>query len=171
MTTPSHQQHQRAGKEISARCAVITLSDTRNEQTDSSGKLIQERLKTAGHRVEFYKIIRDEPAELEQLLNQLLARQDIDAVLTTGGTGISTRDHTIGVVERMLTQPLPGFGELFRMLSWDQIGSSAMMSRAIGGICQGKIVFCMPGSSKAVELAMTKLILPELGHLLFELQK
>ena len=95
----------------------------------------------------------------------------MDAILTNGGTGIARRDHTIAVIERTLTLPLPGFGELFRLLSWEQIGPAAMLSRACGGIAHGKLLFAMPGSTKAVELAMTKLILPEMGHLLFELRK
>jgi molybdenum cofactor biosynthesis protein B len=104
-------------------------------------------------------------------LRQLLDDPSVDAILTNGGTGISRRDQTIGVIERAIEQPLPGFGELFRMLSWDQIGSSAMLSRAAGGIARSKPVFAMPGSTKAVELAMKQLILPELGHLLLELRK
>ena len=104
-------------------------------------------------------------------MTDLLAHPDVDAVLTNGGTGISRRDQTIDVIERLIEQPLPGFGELFRMLSWEQIGSGAMLSRAAGGIVHGKLVFAMPGSTGAVELAMTKLILPEMKHLLRELRK
>jgi molybdopterin adenylyltransferase len=167
----AYDQHIREAAGDAARCAVITLSDTRNETTDTSGRRIRELLTDGGHQISAYRIIPDEAAQLEALLGEFLARQDIDAVLTNGGTGVSRRDRTIEVVERRLDQPLPGFGELFRMLSLEQIGSGAMLSRAVGGIAKGKIIFAMPGSTKAVELAMTKLILPELKHLLHELKK
>jgi molybdopterin adenylyltransferase len=167
----AYEQHKHDAADKVARCAVITLSDTRTEATDTSGKAIRDLLARDGHQVAQYQIIRDEPHELEKLLLDLLVRDSIDAILTNGGTGISKRDQTISVIAKHLDQPLPGFGELFRMLSWEQIGSGAMLSRAIGGIAKGKILFAMPGSTKAVELAMTKLILPELKHLLFELNK
>jgi molybdenum cofactor biosynthesis protein B len=167
----AHEQHRSSSQPLVARCAIITLSDTRSEATDSSGRRIRELLESDGHQVAFYQIIRDEPAELEMLLLDLLARETIDVVLTNGGTGISRRDQTIPLIQKHLTHMLPGFGELFRMLSWQQIGSAAMLSRAIAGIASGKPVFAMPGSTKAVELAMTQLILPELRHLLYELRK
>jgi molybdenum cofactor biosynthesis protein B len=167
----AYEQHVREAASDIARCAVITLSDTRTEATDSSGRTIQELLVAAGHEVSAYRIIPDDAERLHALLAECLARQDLDAILTNGGTGISRRDRTIEVVERHLDQPLPGFGELFRMLSWEQIASGAMLSRAVGGIGKGKIIFAMPGSTKAVELAMTKLILPEMKHLLHELRK
>jgi molybdenum cofactor biosynthesis protein B len=167
----AYKQHQEAADAIVARCAVVTVSDTRTETTDKSGRRLRELLEAEGHRVAHYQIVPDDEAALEPLLALLLARPDIDAVLTNGGTGVSRRDRTIDVVERRLDQPLAGFGELFRMLSWEQIGSGAMLSRAAGGIAGGKPLFAMPGSTAAVELAMTKLILPELKHLLFELRK
>jgi len=167
----SHELHRSSSQPLVARCAIITLSDTRTEATDASGRRIRELLESDGHQISFYQIIRDEPAELEMLLLDLLARQTIDVVLTNGGTGISRRDQTIPLIQKHLTHMLPGFGELFRMLSWQQIGSAAMLSRAIAGIASGKPIFAMPGSTKAVELAMSKLILPELRHLLYELRK
>jgi molybdenum cofactor biosynthesis protein B len=167
----SYDQHIKASHEVVARCAVITLSDTRTAANDKSGDKIRELLLAASHQVTHSQIIKDEPAELQSLLSPLLARDDIDAILTNGGTGISRRDQTVSVVEEFIEQPLPGFGELFRMLSWQQIGSGAMLSRAIGGIAKGKLIFAMPGSTPAVELAMTKLILPEMKHLLHELRK
>jgi molybdopterin adenylyltransferase len=154
-----------------ARCAVVTLSDTRTPDTDKSGRKIQELLREAGHAVADYRLIPDDPQKLQLLLVDLLGRYDVDVVLTNGGTGISRRDQTVGVAERLIEQPLPGFGELFRMLSWEQIGSGAMLSRAVGGVAKGKLLFAMPGSTAAVELAMTKLVLPELKHLLRELRK
>jgi len=167
----SYQEHQQAAAGLAVACAVVTLSDTRTPQTDSSGAAIQRLAGEAGHRVVHYQIVPDEPAEFEKHLTDLIARADVEAILTTGGTGISRRDQTIDVMARRIETTLPGFGELFRMLSWDQIGSGAMLSRAVAGICRGKLLFAMPGSTKAVELAMTKLILPELSHLVRELRK
>jgi molybdenum cofactor biosynthesis protein B len=167
----AHDQHRRSAESIVARCAVITLSDTRTPETDTSGQTIRELLTGAGHTVHTSEILPDEPKRLAAALQVLLDDSDVDAILTNGGTGISRRDQTIGVIERAIEQPLPGFGELFRMLSWNQIGSSAMLSRAAGGIARGKLLFAMPGSTKAVELAMKQLILPELRHLLLELRK
>lgn len=167
----AYESHKQSAKEIVARCAVVTLSDTRTLETDKSGQLIQALLRDDGHEAAAYQVIKDDPAELRPLLDQLLADGDVDAVLTNGGTGIARRDQTIDVVERVIEQPLPGFGELFRMLSWEQVGAGAILSRAVGGIARGKPIFAMPGSSKAVELAMTKLVLPELRHILWELRK
>jgi molybdenum cofactor biosynthesis protein B len=167
----SYEQHQQSSQTVVARCAVITLSDTRNESTDTSGKKIRELLRKAGHTLSHYHIIPDDPAQLAPLIGELLMRNDVDVILTNGGTGISRRDQTIGVIERVIDLPLPGFGELFRMLSYEQIQSGAMLSRAIGGIARGKLIFAMPGSTKAVELAMTKLIIPELKHLIRELTR
>jgi molybdenum cofactor biosynthesis protein B len=166
----SYSQHVKSSKAVVARCAVITLSDTRTIETDTSGKKIIELLASSNHVQADYRILKDDPIALGSSLNELLAREDIDAILTTGGTGISRRDCTIGVIEKMLDQTLPGFGELFRQLSYEQIGSGAMLSRAVAGIAKGKLIFAMPGSTAAVELAMTKLILPELGHLVHQLK-
>ena len=167
----AYDQHSKTSVSIVARCAIVTLSDTRTAETDRSGQRIRELLDAASHAVVHYQIVKDDPGEFDPLLRSLLARDDVDAILINGGTGISKRDQTIQVVERALTQPLPGFGELFRMLSWQQIGSGAMLSRAAGGIAHGKLLFAMPGSTAAVELAMTKLVLPEMKHLLGELRK
>ncbi len=167
----AYEAHIRAGANQIIRAAVLTLSDTRDESTDASGRTIRTLLLEAGHRVAHYSILPDDPSRLRSALDSLLADADVDVILTNGGTGISRRDQTIDVVESLITLPLPGFGELFRMLSWQQIGSGAMLSRAVGGIAGGKPIFAMPGSTKAVELAMTKLILPELGHLVGELRK
>jgi len=172
----SHTEHLQSAKDITARCAVVTLSDTRTQETDTSGQLIRQLLTTAGHAVGRYHLIPDDPEQLTALLDDLLADPGVDAILTNGGTGIARRDQTITAVERRITQPLPGFGELFRMLSWEQVGAAAMLSRATAGIAydangHGKPIFAMPGSTKAVELAMNKLILPNLRHLLYELRR
>jgi molybdenum cofactor biosynthesis protein B len=167
----SYEAHKEISRNITARCAVITLSDTRTIETDVSGKTITQLLVQSNHSVVFHEVLKDQPEALEECLRGLLERSDVDAILTTGGTGISRRDQTIGVVDSLIEQPLPGFGELFRLLSYQQIGSGAMLSRASGGIAKGKLIFAMPGSPAAVELAMTELILPELRHLLHQLRK
>jgi molybdenum cofactor biosynthesis protein B len=161
--------HQSAGDR--GRCAVVTLSDTRTPETDKSGRRIQELLGGAEHAVTHYQIIPDDPVQLEAVLGTLLGDATLDIILTTGGTGISKRDQTIAIIEKIIQSPLPGFGELFRMLSYQEIGSGAMLSRALAGISGGKLIFAMPGSTGAVELAMTRLVLPELKHLLHELRK
>lgn len=171
-SSSSYEEHQSAAQPIVARCAIVTLSDTRTPATDKSGARIRELLESDGHVVSDHQIIPDDPDRLGVTLDALLSRDDVDAILTTGGTGISRRDATVPVIENLIAQPLPGFGELFRMLSWEQVGSGAMLSRAIAGITKsGKLIFAMPGSTKAVELAMTKLIVPEIRHILRELRK
>jgi molybdopterin adenylyltransferase len=170
-TSMGYREHHASAESLIARCAIVTLSDTRTVETDQSGATIKRLVESAGHLVTHYQIIPDDPRELETLLEMLLGITDVDAILTSGGTGISRRDQTIAAVERLIDLPLSGFGELFRMLSWSEIGSSAMLSRALGGVSRGKLIFAMPGSTPAVELAMTKLILPEIQHLVHELRK
>lgn len=167
----SYSKHVEEGQSQRARAAIITLSDTRSAETDKTGLALRRALESAGHEIASYEVIKDEPKTLRDAMDRLLNDESIDAIFTNGGTGISNRDQTIDVIETLIDKPLPGFGELFRMLGWEQIGSGAMLSRAVGGIARGKIVFAMPGSTKAAELAMSKLILPELGHLLHELRK
>lgn len=152
-------------------CGVVTVSDTRTEETDKSGQLIKEVLQAAGHRIQAYHIIKDEPNEIRPLLEKLLARSDLEALIINGGTGIARRDVTFDVVSTMVEKLIPGFGELFRLLSHQEIGSAAMLSRAMAGTVGDKVVFSMPGSSGAVRLAMEKLILPEMGHIVYELRK
>ncbi len=167
----AYEQHQHDASQIVAHCAILTLSDTRTSDTNTSGILIRQLLEQDHHQVICYEIIPDDPTRIESSLDTLLSRPDIDTIITNGGTGISRRDNTIPLIQQLLDSPLPGFGELFRMLSYQQIGSGAFLSRALAGVSRGKIVFALPGSSKAVELAMTKLILPEIRHLLHELRK
>ncbi|HEY8751640.1 MAG TPA: MogA/MoaB family molybdenum cofactor biosynthesis protein [Tepidisphaeraceae bacterium] len=167
----AYSDHVRDANDLVVRCAVITLSDTRTPETDKSGQRITELLKEHGHHIAHYQLICDEPADLRALLTRLLTLPDLDAIITNGGTGISRRDSTIEVVESLLAQSLRGFGELFRMLSYQEIGSGAMLSRAVGGTTGGKLLFALPGSTGAVDLAMRKLILPELKHLVHELHK
>ncbi|MDH4121643.1 MAG: MogA/MoaB family molybdenum cofactor biosynthesis protein [Deltaproteobacteria bacterium] len=152
-------------------CAVLTISDTRTEETDTSGRKIQDMLKAAGHPVSMYHILPDEPTRILALVHQGLAREDVWAVILNGGTGLSVRDVTFEALNGIIEKPLPGFGELFRMLSYQDIGPAAMLSRAMAGATRGKVIFSVPGSTKAVELAMEKLILPQLGHVVHELRR
>jgi molybdopterin adenylyltransferase len=150
---------------LAVNCAVITVSDTRSVETDSSGQLIQSLLQNAGHRVVDYALVRDEPTQIQERLQTLCQRSDLDALIFNGGTGIAPRDTTYDAIARSLDKTLPGFGELFRWLSYSEIGSRAIASRAVAGVCQSKLVFSIPGSTAAVRLAVEQLILPELRHL------
>jgi molybdenum cofactor biosynthesis protein B len=163
----SHTDH-RATSPASIRCAVVTVSDTRTVDTDTGGAAIVSLLGEQGHVVVDRAIVRDEPATLRELLDTLLSRDEVQVVITTGGTGITSRDGTFEVVTGLLEKTLTGFGELFRMLSYQEIGAAAMMSRATAGIARRRILIALPGSPHAVNLAMTKLVLPELGHLVRE---
>lgn len=151
--------------------AVLTVSDTRTVETDTSGALIVALAETAGHRVVERAIVPDEPDAMRPLLQGFAARDEIHAVLVTGGTGISPRDQTFETVSALLTKPLPGYGELFRMLSFGEIGPACMLSRALGGLMGRTVLLVMPGSRAAVQLAMSRIILPELPHLVREARK
>lgn len=151
--------------EVLVSCAVITVSDSRTRETDKSGQLIHQFLQNAGYPILEYQIIQDEPQEITKLLKKLGQISELDACILNGGTGIAPRDTTYDTLEQLLEKTLPGFGEIFRALSYDEIGSRAIASRAVAGVYQGKLIFSVPGSSPAVKLAMEKLILPELAHL------
>jgi molybdopterin adenylyltransferase len=155
---------------VSINCAVITVSDTRVAETDRSGQLLQQHLQKAGHLLVIYQILKDEPQQIQSTLVALCQRSDLEVIILNGGTGIAPRDTTYDAIERLLDKVLPGFGELFRWLSYQEIGSRAIASRAIAGVCRGKLVFSLPGSTNAVELAVERLILPELVHLVGQLQ-
>jgi molybdopterin adenylyltransferase len=155
----------------SVRCAVVTISDTRTLETDRGGQLIVELLSAAGHEVTGRQIVRDDPREIEPLVRKLADPAATDAVLLTGGTGIAARDRTFETISGLLDKSMPGYGELFRMLSYSDIGPAAMLSRAIGGVVNKVVVLTMPGSVAAVGLAMEKLIVPEIGHLVYEARK
>ena len=150
-------------------CAVITVSDTRSPETDRSGQVLQQLLLDAGHRVSVYTILKDEPAQIQAHLEALGERADVDALIFNGGTGIARRDTTYDALESLLEKTLPGFGEVFRFLSYQEIGSRAIASRAVAGVYKMKLVFSIPGSTSAVKLAVQQLILPELIHLVTQL--
>jgi molybdenum cofactor biosynthesis protein B len=161
----------KAAAPASVACYVLTVSDTRTPATDTSGRAIRGLLAEAGHRVTGHDIVRDEPGAVAARVSQRLADPATEVIITTGGTGISSRDGTYEAVRDLFDKRLDGFGELFRMLSFQEIGAAAMLSRATAGVSARKAVFVLPGSEHAVRLAMTRLILPELGHVVQQLQK
>jgi molybdenum cofactor biosynthesis protein B len=162
--------HRLASPERVAAC-VLTVSDTRTLETDTGGARVAELLVAAGHAVSAREIVRDDAAAIAAALGSALGRDGVDAVILTGGTGVAPRDVTPEAVAPLLERVVPGFGELFRMLSYQEIGSAALLSRALAGLARGRVVFVLPGSRGAVQLAMEKLVLPELGHLLGEARK
>ena len=151
--------------------AVATVSDTRTLETDTSGLLAADTLRAAGHRLLERRVVKDDVAAIRALLGEFIDGLGADVVIVTGGTGLTTRDVTPETIEPQLERVIPGFGELFRMLSWQDVGSAALLSRALAGIAAGRVVFVLPGSRAALELALEKLILPELGHLAAEAVK
>ncbi|HEY7588977.1 MAG TPA: molybdenum cofactor biosynthesis protein B [Thermoplasmata archaeon] len=159
MTAP--EEH-KAHAPTSVKCGVVTISDSRSAETDESGKLIKDLLLKAGHTVLFYVVVVDEAKAIADAVEQ--ASWTSDVVITNGGTGLGRRDVTIPTLAPQFERGLPGFGELFRSLSYQEIGSAAMMSGALAGVYHGRLVFCLPGSPDGCRLALEKLILPELGH-------
>jgi molybdenum cofactor biosynthesis protein B len=168
--TATHKQHESQGPP-SVRCAVITVSDTRTVESDTGGKTVIDHLTAGGHSVVSRDIIPDEPDRMQPLLIALAGRDDVDVILLTGGTGITSRDQTYETVTSLLDKPLPGYGEVFRMLSFQDIGPAAILSRAVGGLIGRKVVLTMPGSPAAVRLAMDRVIVPQLSHLVREARR
>jgi len=166
----STQQHRQAAPQA-VRCAVVTVSDTRTLENDRGGQLLVESLAAAGHTVARREIVPDDPNRIRALVEELADATALDAILITGGTGIAERDQTFETVSGLLTKTLPGYGELFRMLSYEDIGPAAMLSRTIGGVIGQIVLLTMPGSPAAVRLALDKLILPELAHVVYEARK
>jgi molybdenum cofactor biosynthesis protein B len=152
-------------------CFVLTVSDSRTLGSDTSGQVIATLLEAAGHTVTGRQAVRDEPADVAQTIRDQIARSEARVIITTGGTGISRRDSTYEAVTALFDKRLDGFGEIFRMLSFEEIGSAAILSRATAGVAGGCAIFMLPGSPAAVRLAMERLILPELGHIVRELTK
>lgn len=171
MSLPSpHKEHKSKGPR-SVPCAIVTVSDTRTPETDKSGILIRSQLEEAGHSVAMYSIVKDDVPAIEAAIQQARSVDGCRILILTGGTGLTSRDSTAEVVNACLTKPLPGFGELFRMLSYEEIGAAAMMSRATAGLSESLFIFALPGSSNAVRLAMTALVIPELGHIVEQLSR
>jgi molybdenum cofactor biosynthesis protein B len=167
------QEHEQRAQEAvggAIRCAIITISDTRTPETDTSGAAIRAALTEAGHQIERYAITPDEPTQIVALVRELVAA-GCQVIITNGGTGIAKRDSTFEAIDSLLEKRLPGFGELFRMLSYNDIGSAAMLSRATAGLLGDTVIFSLPGSTNAVRLGLEKLILPQLAHLVWELMR
>lgn len=170
MASESSERHrERAAERGPVPVAVVTVSDSRTPETDTNGSWLRERVEAAGHTVAGYRVIRDEPEEVAEALEEMCGAARV--VLFNGGTGISPRDTTYDVLSRRLEKVLPGFGELFRMLSWEQVGAAAMLSRATAGTYRGRVVLSTPGSPAAVRLAWERLIEPELAHLAWEVAR
>ena len=166
----SHVEH-KAHAPASVACYILTVSDSRTPATDTGGQAIRQLLEEAGHQVTGHALVKDEPAQVAAQVRAQLADTRTQVIITTGGTGITSRDGTYEAIEGLLEKRLDGFGELFRMLSFEEIGAAAMMSRATAGTAMRKAIFVLPGSEHAVRLAMTRLIVPELGHVMQQLRK
>ena len=166
----SDRHHAAAAERGPVPVAIVTVSDTRTPETDANAAFLRGRIEAAGHVVAGYRVIRDEPEQVREALEEMAAGE-ARVVVFNGGTGISPRDTTYDVLSRMLEKTLPGFGELFRMLSWEQVGAAAMLSRATAGTFRGRVVFSTPGSPAAVQLAWDRLIEPELAHLAWEVAR
>jgi molybdopterin adenylyltransferase len=151
--------------------AIVTVSDTRTPESDENRHYIERRMAELGHHVAAYRLIKDEPDQVAAALDELSGHPDVRLILFNGGTGISPRDTTFDVISRKLDKTLPVFGELFRMLSWNEVGAAAMLSRATAGVYRGTLVFSTPGSPNAVQVALEKLILPEIQHLAWEVTR
>ena len=165
-----HKDHKEKAKS-SVKCFIITVSDSRTPQTDESGKAISELLKKNGHEIIGYVILKDEPKIVQEFVKNESLEEDVEAIIVNGGTGISSRDSTFEAIDTALEKKLPGFGELFRHLSYKEIGAAAIMSRACAGVLNETIIISIPGSENAVRLAMEKLILPELAHMVWEVNR
>jgi molybdenum cofactor biosynthesis protein B len=154
-----------------AGCAVLVTSDTRTEKTDETGKNAIRLLEEAGHKVHAYEFVGNEKRAIQEAVRRLLSDERIEVIITSGGTGISSKDQTVEAVRELLEKQIDGFGELFRRLSYEEIGGASILSRAVAGTVGQKLVFCLPGSRGAVELGLRKVLLPVLGHLLWEVNR
>ncbi len=165
------EDHRMKAGKGSVTIAIVTVSDTRTPETDQNRQYIERRMGELGHRVAAYRLIKDEPDQVATVIQELAEMPEVQLVLFNGGTGISPRDTTYDVVSKYLEKTLPGFGELFRMLSFQEVGAAAMFSRATAGVYHGTLIFSMPGSPNAVEVALEKLIIPEINHLAWEIAR
>jgi molybdenum cofactor biosynthesis protein B len=169
-STASHRTE--AAGRAAVACAVLTVSDSRTEETDESGNLMRRLLEDAGHCVADYRLMKNDEPAVREHVRALIARVDVDAVLITGGTGLGSRDRTVEAVRPLLDKEMPGFGEIFRVVSFqEQVGTAAILSRAVAGGAGGTLVVSMPGSKAAVELALTRVLIPELRHAIRELKR
>ncbi len=167
MTSHNHDRKRR----IQAGFSLLITSDSRDEKRDDSGRMARDLLTKQNHKVIKYKIVKNDPQSIIDTVKKFLKNDEIDVIITSGGTGISSRDVTVDTLSPLFEKTLNGFGELFRNLSYRDVGEAAMISRATAGIIGTKIIFCIPGSTKAMELALTQLILPGIGHILWEVNR
>ncbi|HAE38681.1 MAG TPA: molybdenum cofactor biosynthesis protein [Candidatus Riflebacteria bacterium] len=165
-----HHEHEKLAT-ASLRVGVMTFSDTRDESSDKSGAILKDMLLAGGHTIAGYRILREDSELMRQALREWLAAPEFDAVITNGGTGLTARDGTVEVARSLFNKEMEGFGELFRWISFQQIGAAAMLSRACAGVVGDKMLICIPGSSKAVKLATSRLIIPQLPHMLWEVRR
>jgi molybdopterin adenylyltransferase len=165
------QRDHKAAAPTRVSCFILTVSDTRTEDTDTSGRAIGDLLAAGGHHVVGRAIVKDEPADVIRVMADQLSNGDVQVIIATGGTGLTSRDRTYEAVTELIEKRVEGFGELFRMLSYQEIGPAAMLSRAVAGIARGKVIVSLPGAEGAVRLALTKLLIPELGHLVQQVNK
>ncbi len=163
----SYHEHKRLENKV-VGCAVLVTSDSRTEETDESGKLIKQRLLDKGHKVVYYTILKNDAAILKNKIVELIQQEEVQVIITSGGTGLSHKDVTVDTLQAMLEKQLDGFGELFRQLTYQELGTASIMSRATAGVISGKIIICFPGSLGAATLAMDKIILSEIGHMVRE---
>ncbi len=163
----SYHQHKKESPR-SITCAVLTISDSRTEQDDESGSYIKQKLSENGHRVVDYSILKNDTGSIKKKINELLGQKGLQVIITSGGTGVSHRDITVETIYPILDKKLDGFGELFRSLSYQEIGTGSIMSRAVAGVAGGRVIICLPGSLGAVTLAVDRIILPEIGHMVRE---
>jgi len=161
----------RAAAPATINCFILTVSDTRTSETDTSGRAMRDTLTKNGYNIVGYELVPDDPVQIEDVIRKQIANSEVQVVLTTGGTGITSRDSTFEIVNKLLAKKLDGFGELFRVLSFQEIGAAAMLSRATAGTTNHTAIFVLPGSEPAVQLALTKLIVPELGHVVQQMNQ
>lgn len=163
----SHLEHKKEAPQ-SVNCALLTVSDSRTEETDESGKLLKQKLLEGGHKVVYYTLLKNDSDAVKNTIEELLGNEEVKVIITGGGTGVSKRDITVETVSGIIEKRLDGFGELFRSLSFQEIGTASIMSRAIAGVTGGKVIICIPGSLGATKLAAEKIIVPEIGHMVRE---
>ncbi|MDI6707924.1 MAG: MogA/MoaB family molybdenum cofactor biosynthesis protein [Candidatus Thermoplasmatota archaeon] len=168
----SYKEHENEALKLSSMgFAVVTISDTRTKENDESGEIIMKSVEDTNNKTEYYNIVKDDIKDVKDEIKKLLSFNKIQIIITNGSTGIGSRDIAVEAIKPLLEKELPGFGELFRMLSYQEIGSASMLSRAFAGVANKKLIFCLPGSKKAVKLAIEKLILPQAKHLIWSLQR
>lgn len=166
-----YEEHRHLAPRTTLCCAVITITDSRDEKSDETGRVARELLSEAGHKVVEYRLVRNDISQIRSIAQELLKSADVQLILMSGGTGIGRRDVTVEAVEPLIEKRVEGFGELFRQLSFKEIGGASMLSRAMGAVAGGKILFCVPGSEKATRLALSQLIIPQLNHMMWELKR